>query len=335
MDINIGILGCAKIVYNAVIIPVWQSQRVKVHGIASRSFEKAESYALRCKIPHVFKSYDDLLKCNEIDSVYIALPNHLHKEMIISAAEHKKHILVEKPVCINTGEFQSVKSACEKNGVHLLEGLMVQHHPWQSCISQYIQNRRLGCLKKIDTKISFIPKYDINDNYRAHPEYGGGSFYDLAPYWIQFVQSILGLDTVSFEGKSDFSGPNSCDFTFSAKMRFGKDIEANFLASFEMPYEASHEILFEKGSIKIENFFRANMGKHKMSLNIEDRESGTAEEVGFPPQNYYINQLEFFSDVIKGDRKNIDIDESGERVKMMEAIYNNAKGRFSLSGVKN
>jgi NDP-hexose-3-ketoreductase len=326
-NINLGIIGCAKVVYPAVILPVRQCRNLRIQGIASRNLAKAQSYAAQCKIANVYQNYDALLADEAVDLVYIALPNHLHGAMIRKAAEARKHIWVEKPLCLDVTEFAAVRSACAKHRVQLLEGIMVQHHPWQSYLKQYIQDRRLGALQKVRTQISFIPKYDLAGNYRSHPEYGGGCFFDLSPYWLQFIQVILGLEPDSYEGCSDFSGINRSDFAFAAQMRFRDGVAAEFAASFEQAYTANHELIFTQGRLRVENFFRANLGKHQIALQIENWESGATEVVAFPPQNYYLNQLEFLVKVVAGETANIDLEESGQRVKLMELIYRDARQR--------
>jgi NDP-hexose-3-ketoreductase len=332
MKLRTGIIGCAKILYAALILPAWQCKDLELYGIASRNFQKAQSYAAQCKIPQVYRDYDALLADETIDLVYIALPNHLHWEMVVKAAEARKHILVEKPICLYTMDFAAIRSAWGKSRIQLLEGIMVQHHPWQSYIKQFIGEHSLGSLQKINTQISFIPKYDLKDNYRSHPEYGGGCFFDLAPYWLQFIQSIMGLEPDAAEGWSAFDGVNRCDFTFSARMEFPDGVEANFRASFEQPYAATHEMIFEDGRLKVENFFAANLGNRKITLQVENWRSGGGDVVEFPPQNYYRNQLLFFTQVLKGVANNIDLRESGQRVKIMEEIYRNAKHRLNSGG---
>jgi NDP-hexose-3-ketoreductase len=330
--VKIGVIGCGKILYTALVLPAWQSQSLQIQGIASRSFAKAQSYAAQCKIPNVYQNYEDLLDDEALDLVYIALPNHLHRELIIKAAAAGKHILVEKPLCLSTAEFAAIQSACARHRVHLLEGIMVQHHPWQSYLKQYIAERHLGALQKLNTRISFIPKYDLTGNYRSHPECGGGCFFDLSPYWLQFIQAMIGLEPDWAVGWSDFSGSNQCDYSFWAKMRFGAGVEANLTVSFEQPYTARHELNFAKGRIIMADFFQANLGKRQVGLKIENWETGATEVVTFPPQNYYLNQLEFLVKVVTGATANIDLGESGRRVKLMELIYRAARQQVMEGG---
>ncbi|HEX9060125.1 MAG TPA: Gfo/Idh/MocA family oxidoreductase [Clostridia bacterium] len=326
--LNIGVLGCSQIVPRSIINPLKGVGCISAYGIASRHSENAVTYSEKYNIPNVFESYEDLLASNEIDFVYIALPNHLHKDWVIKAAYAGKHIMVEKPLCITLKELDEMKEACLKRNVHLLEGLMVQHHPWQEYIKEAIFDRRYGKLINTNTQISFIPKDNFSGNYRSRPEYGGGTFYDLASYWIQFLQCIGDINSADYDGNSDFKGPNGCDWTFHGHLNFYDGCHSNFTASFEMPYTAKHEMRFEKAVLTVEDFFRANLGNYKINITIEELNEGATHKVSFPPQCYYTNQLLFFYDVITGQRTNIDIEESYERQALMENIYCKARAKI-------
>jgi xylose dehydrogenase (NAD/NADP) len=92
-----GILSTAKIGREQLIPAILRSENGEVTAIASRG-EKVKEVAEAFQIPKAYTSYDDLLKDKEIDAVYIPLPNSLHKEWVINAANNGKHILCEKPV---------------------------------------------------------------------------------------------------------------------------------------------------------------------------------------------------------------------------------------------
>ena len=82
---------------------------------------------------------------------------------------------LKKPLCLHCGEVQTIQEFCKENGVHVLEGVMVAHHPWQKAVKDIIDQKKYGVLKNIHTRIAFnVNKDDIN--YRFFPEYGGGCF---------------------------------------------------------------------------------------------------------------------------------------------------------------
>jgi dTDP-3,4-didehydro-2,6-dideoxy-alpha-D-glucose 3-reductase len=324
---KLGIIGCAEILSRAIINPLKEIDTVIAYGIASRNKLKAENHAGKFNIRNVFDYYDDILKCKEIDCVYIALPNDLHLEWIVKSAQAKKHILVEKPLCLKSSDFQIIESVCRDNNVHLLEGLMVQHHPWQNYISEIIDNKQFGNLKNITTQLCIVPKDNFKGNYRSIKEKGGGSFLDLGCYWIQFIQKIIGFDDLSScFGQSDFSGPDECDWTFTAGMSFKSGIEANFISSFELPYKSNHILEFENARILIKDFFRANLGNFNINIQIE-KKNDEKEKIVFKPQCYYTNQLIFFANVLKGREKNINLKQSFDRIHLLELILSKAHDR--------
>jgi dTDP-3,4-didehydro-2,6-dideoxy-alpha-D-glucose 3-reductase len=330
--LKLGILGCAAIVPSAIINPLKEIDHIIAYGIASREKSKAENYAARFGIPQAFGGYDDLLHCQEIDFVYIALPNAMHVDWIIKSAEAGKHILVEKPICLNSSDFRMIEKACQDNHVHILEALMVQHHPWQSYLGEAIRNKPLGNLKTISTRISEIPKNNYQGNYRSVKKEGGGSFLDVGCYWIQFIQKILGFnDIASYYGESDFSGPDGCDWTFRAGLTFRNGIEASFTSSFELPYQSSHILEFEHGRMTVKDFFRACLGNYKINIQIEDEKTGVKEKKEFEPQCYYSNQLRFFADVLQGREKNIDLKQSYERIHWQSAMFGMAGDKMQAT----
>lgn len=320
--LRIGALGAAIILPKAIIEPIREIGDIVFQGIAASTRERAESVAgsagSRIKI---FDNYEALIQSDEVDAVYIPLANHLHEEWIIRAAKSKKHILVEKPLCIKSSQFKQIKAVVEENAVNLTEALMVRHHPWQQKLKEIIDANQYGKLVSIQTNIFCELKHDEN-NYRFHKKMGGGVFYDSASYWIQFVQSIIHEQPLGIEGKSDFSGPNSIDDEFQAQMIFPGSMVANFHCSYNRPFEASHRIQFEEALIHIGNFFRPIFGKAKLIMDIIHK--GEKERIVFPPQNYYINQLKFFASVIRGEIKNIPLSEYEVRVNLMESIYTTA-----------
>jgi NDP-hexose-3-ketoreductase len=323
--INLGILGCARNIPFSVMYPLKSIANIRLVGIAGRTRDRGEEYAEKFGIPRAFACYEDLVQSGDIDMVYIMLPNSLHCEWAVKSACHAKHVLVEKPACLTSSEFAVMKKAAEDNGIELLEAVMAGHHPWQNHVRLIVDESRLGKMKEIRTSISFLPKDNFNGNYRSFPGMGGGVFYDLGSYWLQLTQKLTSVNDASCKGISRFNGPNGCDWSFEASLRTKAVVVSMFEGSFEKPYQASHEIIFESGKIVMNNVFGGNLGHHRLKLKISDHDKGTEETREFEPQNYYESQLNFFADVILGKRKNIPLSETLERIELMERIYSSAK----------
>src|SRR5438128_1655974 len=123
-----GILGVARI--NDRLLPAFaQAATVDLRAIASRSLDRARQAAAAAGIPTAHGSYEALLDDPAIDAVYLPLPNSLHAEWILKAAERGKHVLCEKPLAPTAAEAQRVVRFCRERKVQLMDGFMWTHHP--------------------------------------------------------------------------------------------------------------------------------------------------------------------------------------------------------------
>ncbi|MBU3178014.1 Gfo/Idh/MocA family oxidoreductase [Clostridium estertheticum] len=324
---NMGIIGCSTILPRAIIGPAKEMDNLCIYGIASRTKAKAQEYAEKYKIERAFDSYEELLNCPDIDCVYIALANDLHIEWVLKAINANKHILIEKPICLTKDEFDLIFKQNENKNIKILEGVAIQHHPWQLAIKDMVESGKYGKLKEIKTDTCIVLKDNNENNYRRFPERGGGAFYDLGCYWLQFLQLITGANPEVYNGFSKFDGPNNCDWTFNASAE-GAGIKSNFTASFELPYKVEQLLEFEKATVKVHDFFRACLGNYKIKFSIENKEDGLIENCSFDAQNYYANQLRTFLDIINGDKEesyNMYLRQSYDRVNIMEKIYKRSK----------
>lgn len=188
--IKLGVLGVADIAMKKVLPAMKNCKQCEVYAIASRSIEKAEWAAKELDINKAYGSYEDLLSDKEIDAVYIPLPNHLHVEWIKKSLKAGKHVLCEKPLCLNADEIKELIVLRDEMGLKVNEAFMVRTHP------QWIQTKKLidsGEIGKLELINGFFSYYNIDENnIRNIPEYGGGSIYDLGCYLVTCSRYIFG-----------------------------------------------------------------------------------------------------------------------------------------------
>jgi dTDP-3,4-didehydro-2,6-dideoxy-alpha-D-glucose 3-reductase len=321
--IRFGILGTAHITPKAIIVPLQNSIIASLSGIAARDKDRALSFAQMYNIPNVYDDYQSLIDSDNIDAVYIPLANHLHCEWIIKCADAGKHILVEKPLCLSSTQFLEIENHVNKNKVHLLEGLMVQHHPWQKKVFEILKSGMYGKIIATTTVICFESKYST-DNYRLYPSFGGGIFWDVGSYWVQFLQKCISAPILTVRGFSRFDGPNRIDQDFEAKIDFTENIQSTFSASFHQPFTARHTVVLDKAMITIGNFLRPAIRKSALTITITDN-NNKRESITFKPECFYESQLSFFHDVLTGENENISLETMCERISIMEKIYGSAK----------
>lgn len=165
--------------------------------VMRRNLEKAEDYAQRHSIPNYTNDANDIFSNQDINAVYIATPPSSHAEYAIKAANSKKHIYVEKPMATTHKECLNMIEAAEKNNVKLFVAYYRRELEYFKKIKNLINEKVIGDVKFIDTKLLFPPNetdYDsANLDWRVNKEIaGGGYFYDLASHQFDFFDYLFG-----------------------------------------------------------------------------------------------------------------------------------------------
>src|SRR6185437_3184055 len=122
-----GVLGWARIARENVIPAIRRSRNSEFYAIASRDAVKLAEARTWFQVEKSFQSYDELLQDAEVDAIYIPLPNSMHREWTIKAAEHGKHVLCEKPIGLNAAECRDMIAAGSANGITLMEAFMYRY----------------------------------------------------------------------------------------------------------------------------------------------------------------------------------------------------------------
>lgn len=163
---------------------------VAVVAVASREPSRARKFATDFNIPIVCDRYEDVLRREDIDAVYLALPNHLHAEYCIAAAEQRKHVLCEKPLCLTTEEIRQISSAARRYDVHVQEGFWYHYHPAVQEIVRVCQSGEIGELRHL--AVQFTRERPDASDIRWRRAYGGGSLWDVGVYLVHFALLVAG-----------------------------------------------------------------------------------------------------------------------------------------------
>src|SRR6478735_8177900 len=149
-----GILSTAHI--NRKVIPgAHASDKVELIAVASRDLERAEEYAREWKIDRAYGSYEALLEDDDVEAVYISLPNALHCEWSIRALEAGKHVLCEKPMSRHVGDVEAAFDAAERAQRILMEAFMYRHNPQTRRLRQLIDEGAIGDVRVVRSCFSY------------------------------------------------------------------------------------------------------------------------------------------------------------------------------------
>ena len=260
--INWGIVSTAKIGWEYLIPAIHNSKNSKVIALASRNISQARSLSKKMKIPKCYGSYKELYQDPEIDIIYNPLPNHLHIKTSLEACNYGKHILLEKPLALNSKDIDPLIKAAKKHKVIIKEAFMVRHHPQWQWIKKYIKSGKIGKI----TNISSVFSYNNKDpkNIRNIQKYGGGAIYDIGCYPTVISRYLLDKEPKKLVA-SNFKDKNfKTDVLSSVLMDFG-GIYSSFTVATQSNKSQQVFILGTKKSIVIENPFNA---EPKKSTNI-------------------------------------------------------------------
>jgi D-xylose 1-dehydrogenase (NADP+, D-xylono-1,5-lactone-forming) len=237
MGCNWGILGPGFIATRAVIPAIQQVPDSCVLAVASSNEQRAREVAIRFGIKRYYFDYQALLDDPDIDVVYIALPNHLHREWTIRAAAAGKHVLCEKPLAIHADECNEMIAACQQAHVLLMEAVMYRFHPRMIYLKQMLLAHELGDVRFLHAAFSF--NFNEPDNYRAYKQFGGGALLDIGSYCVNAARWLIGTEPVSSQVVSSYN-QQSIDLNTSAILRFSEDASAHIQSSF---VAAEHQVI--------------------------------------------------------------------------------------------
>ena len=187
--INWGILSTAKIGINQVIPAMQKGKYSHIKAIASRNISSATNAAKQLNIPTAYGSYEELLEDNNIDAVYIPLPNHLHVEWSIKCMEAGKHVLCEKPIVLTMEEIEKLIQVRNNTGMKISEAFMVRSHPQWLKAKELTHDESFGQIKAVQGFFSYFNR--DAQNIRNIAEFGGGSIWDIGCYPINTSRFIF------------------------------------------------------------------------------------------------------------------------------------------------
>lgn len=181
-----GILSTANIA-TKVARAIHLASNAALIAVASRTEERATTWAKAHNVTAAYSSYDALLADESLDAIYIPLPPSLHAEWTIKAAEQGKHVLCEKPIAANADEAVAMADACLQNGVQLMDGVMWVHHERTAAMKQKLTEGILGQLRRVTAAFTFNWDTIPAGNIRAMKKFAGGSLGDLGYYCIRAI----------------------------------------------------------------------------------------------------------------------------------------------------
>ncbi|WP_139903453.1 Gfo/Idh/MocA family protein [Clostridium thermarum] len=178
-NISIAFAEGMKAVTNAEIV-----------AVASRDLSRAEEFAKKFNIRKAYGSYEEIVKDDEVDAIYIATPHSFHKDMSIMCLQHGKAVLCEKPATLNSKELKEVIDTAEKHNTFYMEAMWMRFLPVIREVKKLVDEGTIGELRLVKADFSFMAP--MNPESRLFSKrLAGGALLDVGVYTIAFAEHIL------------------------------------------------------------------------------------------------------------------------------------------------
>lgn len=314
-----GILSTANIARVAVIPAMRASRNGDVRAVASRNRERAYAFASDLGIPQSYGSYEAILGDHDVDAIYIGLPNGLHCEWTVKAAEAGKHVLCEKPLGATGAECEKMDRAARESGVVLMEAFMYRFHPRTERVSKLIRDGAIGPLRAIQSTFTF--RLRRSDDIRLRKDLAGGALKDVGCYCVNLSRTLAAAEPVEVQAFASWA-ESGVDSQMAGTLRFESGLLAQFDCALTLERRELYQAAGPDGHLSVSSAFLPGEGE----TTIEEHHGRQGRSVHtLPGADEYRLMVEHFADsVLEGREVRYPPSEAAANLRAIEALYRSA-----------
>jgi glucose-fructose oxidoreductase len=328
--VRYAVVGLGHIAQVAVLPAFAHARRnSELCALVSDDPRKLRVLARRFGVRHCFSydEYDACLASGEIDAVYIALPNSLHREYSERAARGGIHVLVEKPMAVTRAECESMLETAARGAVKLMVAYRLHFE------KANLEAVRLACSGRIGEPRVFSSTFAMQvrrGNIRLEPDEGAGPLHDIGIYCVNAARALFRAEpeevfATAVEGHdSRFEGVPEA---VSAVLRFPGERLATFTCSFAAADTSTYELVGTRGRLRLDPAY-----EYAEPLRLETVVDGKSRRRRFARRDQFAPELLHFSDCVLSGR---DPQPSGTEglvdVAIIEALLQSARERRAVA----
>lgn len=326
--IRYAVVGLGHIAQVAVLPAFHSAPNSELFALVSSDPEKLKRLGKTYGLEHLYSYHDYGRVLSNIDAVYLALPNDLHREYAVRAAAAGVHVLCEKPMAPSSQECMTMIRAAQQNNVKLMIAYRLHFEAGNLRAIQLGRSGKLGDLRLFASEFS---QQVADDNVRVteSTSCGGGPLYDMGVYCINAARYLFGahpIDVSAISVRNNEKRFERVDEAVSAVMRFPGERIASFTCSFGAADVSQYTLVGSKGVLHSNPAYEyAEAIQHQLVI----AEKKTRKN--FPKRDQFAAELIYFSDCIL---KNNEPEPSGYEgladVQIVEAIYEAIRARRTV-----
>jgi predicted dehydrogenase len=322
--VKYAVVGLGHIAQVAVLPGFKNAKNSELVALVSRDSEKQQKLAQEYNVARVYSygQYEDCL-AQGIDAVYIALPNHLHREYAIRALNAGVHVLCEKPLAVTEKDCEAIIEAAEKNNRKLMVAYRLHLEKGNLQAIQWVNEGRLGEARFFSSEFA---QQVAENNVRLTEDVaqGGGPLYDMGVYCINAARYLFRdepthvLVSVANNGEPRF---NKTEEMITVVLRFPRERVASFTASFGAVDIGRYTVVGSKGIVTADPAY-----DYAAAIKLELTVEGKKSKKTFAKRDQFAAELVYFSNCIlrNGEPQPSGIEGLAD-VRIIEAAYESAR----------
>jgi predicted dehydrogenase len=254
---------------------------------------KLKKLSKKYDVPHIYSydEYDACLSSGEIDAIYIALPNSMHREYTERAARAGVHILCEKPMAVTEDDCEAMIRAASASEVKLMIAYRLHFEAANLKAVQMVRSGKLGEPRIFNSVFSMQVE---KDNIRLKKDLGGGPLYDIGIYCINAARYLFQdepVEVCAFNANNGEERFQEVDEMTSAILRFPKERLATLICSFGAADVSAYEVVGTKGRLRVDPAYElAGELKHELIREGKSRKQMFAQRDQFAPELLYFSE---------------------------------------------
>ncbi len=327
-----AVVGIGSLAMGQILPALTKTKFSRLTALVSGHPDKARHFAQVYGVPekniYNYQNYDQMAGNPEIDVVYVVLPNSMHAEYTVRAAQAGKHVLCEKPLCTSVKDAEAMVAACRQARRRLMVAYRLRYEPYNLAAIKMCRDKQLGEIKMIEAQFAFL----IGDprQWRLNKELaGGGSLMDIGIYCLQAARYLSGEEPVSVYAQAWSSDPvkfKEVEENISFVLKFASGVIANCYSSYGINYMDRYRVGATNGWLEMDPAYVY------MSLVQRVYQNGKITTGSPSTWDQFAAEIDAFSDAIQHDRDVETPGEEGQRdMKIMTACYESVRTGKSVA----
>jgi predicted dehydrogenase len=297
--VRYAVVGLGHIAQVAILPGFKTAANSQLAALVSSDGQKLKKIGKKYGIDRLYSydQYDEALK--QVDAVYISVPNHLHRDYAVRAANAGVHVLCEKPMAVDEEECKEMIDAARDNCIKLMIAYRLH---FERANLEAIKLARSGKLGMVRWFSSDFAQQVSEDNVRLEDiKKGGGPLYDMGVYCINAARYLFGTEPLEVSGTSVRNGDSRFKKSgemVSAVMKFPDQRVATFTCSFGAADVGRYSLIGTKGVLTADPGYEYAQGlKHQLVI------AGKTKKKSFPKRDQFAAEISYFSDCILKDKE--------------------------------